>query len=342
MIRRSTNQKCNRKLSNNACLRAMLFGLFAVILVSQPGCQIFGRFRSANRTRIPVAFDAQPTKADLIQHITEQSAKLGRLQSDVRVSLDGMPNLRGTLAIERPNRLRLKAGLLGVTEMGVDVGSNEDRFWVWSRASLPGQPPALFYANHSDYQQSGWKNLIPIEPQWLIDAIGLVSFNPADRHEGPIQRTDGRVEIRSFQTTARGTRTRKCAIDPRYGWVNQQAYYDSTGRLVAYTNALKHTYNAELGVALPAQVQLHVFQPNGQPLKMVVDISEFKPLYSNSQTMWQMPQPEDVQVVDLSKVSTEPLRQQGVVPPTQGRVPQNFRPQEWNRDSRRPLLPRIR
>ena len=246
------------------------------------------------------------------------------------------------MAIERPNRLRLKAGLLGVTEMGVDVGSNEQRFWVLSRAALPGQPPALLFANHDDYQQSGWKNLVPLEPQWLIDAIGMVSFNPADRHEGPYQRADGRVEIRSFQATAKGTRTRICAIDPRYGWVNQQAYYDSAGRRVAYTNAIKHTYVEDLGVALPAQIQLHVYQPNGQEVKLVVDATDYKPLFSNSETMWQMPQPEDVQVVDLSKVSAEPLQQQGVSPASAGRVPQSYRPEQWNRDSRRPLIPRIR
>lgn len=327
---------------NDFGFRAVFLCLLALMVVSQTGCQIFGRFRSQNRTRIPVAFDSQPTKEDLIRHISEQSAKLGRLQSDVRVSIDGMPNLRGTLAIERPNRLRLKAGILGVEAVGVDVGSNEQQFWVLSRASLPGQPPALYFANHADYKQSGWKNLVPLEPQWLIDAIGMVSFNPADQHEGPFQRTDGRVEIRSFQPTATGTRTRICVIDPRYGWVNQQAYYDSSGRRVAYTNAVKHTYVADLGVALPEQVQLHVYQPNGQELKLVVDATDYKPLFSNSDTVWQMPQPEDVQVVDLSKVSTEPLQQQGVTPSSSGRVPQTYRPEEWNRDSRRPLIPRIR
>ena len=335
-----------QKTSSNqttAQWRNLLTVALLALILTQTGCQIFGRFRSNNRNAAPVVFNAQPDKQQLIQHIAGQSAKLGPLQSDVRVSVDGLPTLRGTLAIERPSRLRLKAGLLGVTEMGVDVGSNQDRFWVWTRATLPGQSPALFYANHSDYSQSGWKSVIPLEPQWIIDALGLVDFSPTDHHDGPYQRADGRVEIRSFQQSATGVRTRICAIDPRYGFVNQQAYYDSAGRRVAYTNSINHKYVEDLGVSLPEQIQLHVVQPDGQTLKLVVDATKYKPLFSNSETMWTMPQPEDVQVVDLTKLaspSPAPVTGSSTLSSDQPIIP--HRSQDWNRDSRRPLLPRIR
>lgn len=295
-------------------------------MVTQSGCQIFQRFRSS-QPRIPVAFEQAPSGEQLVSHLNSRAAQVRQLKTNVRVSMDGIPTLRGTLAVERPNRLRLKAGLMGVSEMGVDVGSNDDVFWIWTRASLPGETPALYYSTHEGYRRSAIQNALPIEPAWLIDSLGLVEFLPGDRHEGPFPREDGRVEIRTYRNSSSGSGIRTCVIDPRTGVVVQQSIYDASGRRIAYVNSTSYKPYPELGISLPHQMVLNVDQPGtGQTLSLVVDAEDFElnALYGDSARLFGMPQPSDIPLIDISKAvapdsgTTRPVAvqpQQGYLPP---------------------------
>ena len=124
-----------------------------------------------------MVFEQRPELDQIIANLKSQSDKVRQVRAEVRFPMDGVQGrLRGTMHVERPDRFRFKAGLLGISEMGVDVGSNEELFWIWSRANLPGQPPALYYASHLDYQHSELQQMIPLEPSWIIDALDSSNF----------------------------------------------------------------------------------------------------------------------------------------------------------------------
>lgn len=323
--------------------RTALICVVAMTAISQTGCQIFDRFR--NRQIVaPVAFEAVPTKEQILNHVAQQTANVRQLQTDVRVSVDGLPTLRGTLAVEKPDRMRLKAGLLGVSEMGIDVGSNSDRFWIWSKATQRGMQPAIFFARHSDYQNSEIRQMIPLEPMWLIDALGLVTFSPTDRHEGPFRRKDGRYEIHTYHRRPTGTVTRVSAIDPQFGWINQQAFYDSNGRRIGYVDSIKHEFYPELNVSLPKRIELHFFQPDGTSMRLAVDASAYKlnSMYGDPEKLWSMPNPSDVQIVDLAGAPV----QAAAVEPDRAQAPQARRydhhSSEWYRGPAQPTAPHLR
>ena len=84
----------------------MVWGLMlGLMLASQTGCQLFARFGK----RIPVApvvFQNTPTKEQLIQALNAQSSAVRQLSTNVKVAMDGMPKLRGTLQMEQPGRMR--------------------------------------------------------------------------------------------------------------------------------------------------------------------------------------------------------------------------------------------
>ncbi len=286
--------------------------LLTWLISTQTGCQIFQRFRP-RKTPAPVVFQQPPDQQQLFAHLKTQSQKVKQLKTNVRVSVDGLPTLRGTLVIERPRRLRLKAGLLGVTEMGVDVGSNDDFFWVWTKTALPGETPTLLYANHEAFKNSPIQKSLPLEPSWIIDALGFMEFGPTEHHEGPFQRNDGRYEIRSYRQTASGPTVRVSAIDPIHGWISQQAMYDSSGRRVAYVNSIEHQTYPDIGVSLPQRFEIYVFPTNGQNMKLVVDADDYtlNSLYGDPEKLWAMPDPQDVPKVDLTRVSQSALSQQG-------------------------------
>ena len=277
---------------------------FAALLciASQSGCQIFNRFKAQPRIEAPVAFEQQPTKEQLIQHIITQSENVEQLQTDVRVAVDGMPTLRGNLAIEKPNRLRLNAGLLGVAELGIDVGSNDDVFWFWTKVSNPGQEPGIYFAKHSEYRNSALQHTIPIEPEWLIDALGLMQFEPNDQVAGPFTRpNDGRMELHIYRTVGNQQTLRKTVIDPKFGWIVQQSIYDANGRLMAYATSEKHEHYPDYNISLPSQIKFQAYDPEGNAVGLKVTASRFKinSIYGDPNQLWSMPNPQNVPVFDL-------------------------------------------
>ncbi len=283
-------------------LLLVMFGL----LLSQTGCQVFNRFHA--QSSAPVVFQSAPNQYDLLQHLQAQSDRVQQVEADVKVSMDGMPSLRGTMAIERPDNLRLKAGLMGLTEMGVDVGSNEELFWVWSKVATVNNPSAIYYARHADYQASSMRQAIPLEPQWIIDALGLINFSPADQHTGPFLRQDGQLEIRSTILTAQGPTIRVCVIEPRRGFVTQQSFYDRQNQLVAYVNSSGHDYDSATGVSLPRRIELFVRQPDGETMKLAIDANSYRvnSIYGDRARLWSMPNPGDVQMINIASVTTAP------------------------------------
>lgn len=279
--------------------------ILGVLITSQSGCQIFHRFRS-EQSSAPIVYNQPPSQQDLFQKLTNDAKKVRQLKTSVKVSMDGMPSLKGNLVLERPKRLRLKAGLMGVSEMGVDVGSNDQHFWIWSKASLPGQPPSMMYASHTAYENSAVRAAIPLEPSWLIDALGLIEFDPKDVHRGPFARAvDGRFEIQSFRQTPSGQQVRVTIVDPR-GWVAQQSIYQN-GKLLAYADSIKHKLYTDPGVYLPQRIELHVFQPDGSETKLNVDSGEYSinALYGDPNILWAMPDPADVPRIDITRVSPQ-------------------------------------
>ena len=241
-----------------------------------------------------------PSRQALIQTFNARAAAAKQLNSSVTVKVPGAPKIKGSLQIEFPNRMRLKAGVLGVSEMGVDAGSNDQRFWVWSKMDLPGQPAAMYYANHEEFQNSSLKKQIPLEPQWLIDAIGLVPLDATGQHHGPFAEGNRWKLITVFNQNGR-RQTRVILINSTTGVVEQTSMYDENNQLIAYANATNFKNYQQYGLSLPHRVELHVIQPGQKDYVMKVDLGSYSinSLFGDPAQMWAMPRPQNVKAYDL-------------------------------------------
>ena len=283
-------------------IRIVTTVLVTLFALSTTGCQIFDRFNQRG-VSAPVVLNQTPSLENLIATLNAQSQLVQTLKTNVRVNLDGAPTMRGSLSVERPRRLRMEAGVAGVTAM--DVGSNDDLFWIWSKVALPGQPPTLMYARHVDFETSSIRRQIPLDPTWLIDGLGFTEFKPSEDHRGPFVRpSDGRLEIHTYRQTATGQTIRVCVVDPKTAQILQQTYYDNQGQQVAYLNLVKHKYYEEQGVSLPQRIEIVVSGPGGQTGKMTVNTSDysFRPFYGDPARLWGMPNPSDVSRVNLANI----------------------------------------
>ena len=267
------------------------------------GCQSPRWFKPA-APPIPMAFQAAPTTDSAVSTIRRNTQGVRQLNSNIKVVMDGMPaSATGTLLIERPDRLRMKVGVLGMTNSGIDIGSNDERFWIFNKSSFGGSRPTVFYAKHAEYANSPLHQAIQLRPQWFFDALGLVEFGPDERIEGPFQK-NGNLELIATSKTATGETHRVLTIDAKTGVVLQQALYDSQNRLLGWARSSKHRYYEEHQVTLPQHIELNTIGPDGQPTKLSVQLqsSTINSLYVDPTITWAMPQPADVPVVDLTRV----------------------------------------
>lgn len=311
----------------NPVARVVLVATALCILV--PGLSGCAQFRSmlVRTPEAPVVFQGLPESAQLLASIRANSEAVRQLESDVKITMDGMPTgISGTLLVERPNRLRLKAGILGMTSSGIDIGNNEERFWVFNKSSFGGQTPAIYYARHEDFRNSPLQQSFPVQPQWLIDALGLMDVDQLQNVQGPFRRSDGFLELRATSISSDGTYNRLLTIDPRRGWIVQQAIYDPSNRLIAWSRSTNFRYYAEAQASLPGHVDLHFVGPAQQDSRMAVVLHShnINKLYVDPAVTWQMPQPADVPGIDLTTLDANTMNQilPGQAGPTDGNTSQ--------------------
>ena len=289
--------------SINCSLRSSVCLFFAAAFPTAAKAQLFSFGKK--KDPLPVVFNRTPTQAELVQHITNNNSKFRQLSSDLRISLDGTPKLRGTMQLELPRRLRIKAGVMSMSQLGVDVGSNDQDFWVWTKVNLPNQKAAIFHANHEAFKnaKSSVRQAIPLEPVWLLEGLGLIQFKPTDKHVQYSVTPEGHLLLLTESQTPTGPTYRQTRIDPRHGTVLQQALYDHQNKLIAYTDSKEYKSFPKQGATLPEKVEMHLFQ-NGQETRMVIEASDFQfdSLYGDPNQMWMMPTPKGVPAIDLTNI----------------------------------------
>jgi hypothetical protein len=184
------------------------------------------------------------------------------------------------------------------------LGSNDNLFWLWIRRD---QPPAIYFCHHDQFHRSHVRHILPVEPDWLVAALGVVYLDPAGRHAGPFPLRAGRVEVRSVVPSVGGDLNRISVIHDTYGWVLEQHLYDMQGRRLASAVASRHQYDPVTGTSLPRQVEIQL-PPSG--MAFTIDVGEYlvNSLSGDPLQLWSIPQPEGIPLVDLCGPHTQTPR----------------------------------
>ncbi len=169
------------------------------------------------------------------------------------ISVPGLPSLRALVAYQRQRNFRLRADT-PFTGPEIDLGSNDQLFWFWVKRN---QPPGLFFCRHDQFATSAARPMVPIEPDWLIRALGVVSFEPGIAYEGPIPVSAGRLEVRTPPTVPGGN-TRVTVIDATRGIVLEEHVYNPQGTRLATALLSRHRRDPATGITLPRHVDLHL------------------------------------------------------------------------------------
>lgn len=207
----------------------------------------------------------------------------------------GLPLLSGNIAAERPGRFRLTAGT-AITGQEIDLGSNDELFWIWIRRN---QPPAVYICRHDRFATSNIRQVMPIEPSWLLSALGMVDIDPAQVYDGPLPRGDGTVELKTWLPSSFGRLNRVIVIDARRAWVVEQHIYDESGaKLLASSVAETHRYYPAEQVSLPDRLSIKL-PPSGINLRIDLGAMQINQLPANPSQLWALPTFAGFQQYDL-------------------------------------------
>lgn len=290
------------KPANSVTSAVRISALLALVFCTT-GASCTRTMRSPFAAWQPPAPQVLMTGSSLDQVITAVNANAARIQSlqtnDASITVPGMPGiplLRGKIAAQRPGRFHLVAGT-AITGDEVDMGSNDELFWFWVKRN---EPPALFYARHDQFAGSAAQQLMPIEPQWLLDAMGFAEFRPGDVHNGPVPAGSGKVEITSVMQTRTGQLTKRTVVDATRAWVIEQHVYDAQGTLIASAVAKSHRFYPQANVSLPDKVEIKI-PASELSLSIEMGTVEINTLGENPQ-LWAMPSKPGVPLTDLGAV----------------------------------------
>ncbi|MCC7475890.1 MAG: hypothetical protein IT425_10870 [Pirellulales bacterium] len=265
---------CLFAASGATCQRQLLVNPFAAPGPAAPMVLLEG----ATREQIIAAVNLNSSR---IRSMTATGATIS-----VPGSL-GIPLLSGNLAAERPGRFRLTAGT-AVSGQELDLGSNDELFWLWIRRN---QPPGVYYCRHAQFANSNIRQMMPVEPAWLLAALGMVDIDPAGVIDGPIPSTRGvgTLELRTWLASTSGPLQRVLVIDARRAWVVEQHVYDQAGQtLLASAVAESHRYYPVEQVSLPEVLSLRL-PPANLALKINLGIVQLNAPPTERAQTWVMP-----------------------------------------------------
>lgn len=188
------------------------------------------------------------------------------------ISMPALPKLSATIAFKRERDFRLRASLPIVMGSGLDMGSNDTLFWF----EVPeGMGRTLYYARHDQYRQQTQRSILPVDPSWVTDALGLVQIDPANVIAGPVLRPDGKLELCIKLPGPAGDYKRYCYIDAAGGHVTDQLLYSPAGVRIAESHASNFQYYTDQQCSLPHTVQFSLTPSSGPVLEMRIDVGSY-------------------------------------------------------------------
>ncbi|MBN2578692.1 MAG: hypothetical protein JXB10_06840 [Pirellulales bacterium] len=246
-----------------------------------------------------------PPEPTLAQVIDAVNGNHGRIQSfysnQAAVSGQGFGSLRTTVAYQRQRNFRLSAGT-GLTGTELDVGSNSLYFWYWIRR---GEPPAMYYCRHDQFAASPARHTLPIQPDWLIEALGVTAIDPASNPQGPYRLPDGRLQVVTTRNSPDGPLRKILIIDASQGWILEQQIVNLQNVLLARSVASRYRQDPASGLWMPGVVDI-TCPPAQFAMRLDLGNVQINQLQSADCSLWTMPSISGSPLVDLAHLPPPP------------------------------------
>jgi hypothetical protein len=244
-------------------MRFVAAGLGVCALIVLAGCNTFGFLRPEQQSRGGGSLTEPPSKEALVKYLNDNSERVQTLRCndlDLTCSMGiQTAGLQGKMICQRPRNFLLRAAHWGTTE--VDIGSNNEEFWYWLRHGDPYQ----VHCSYKDLSDGKVRRLpFPFQPEWVIEALGLGTYGPADRYEYDTKDPET-LRLIERTTSPQGTPVRKVIVFRRRE-VPQQSrdpqvtdfllLEDATGKEICAAHITQKQVDRTTGAILPYRVEM--------------------------------------------------------------------------------------
>lgn len=271
------------------------------------GCAFSNPWR-ANRPFAPYspcALGGDATLEQVVAKINENTALMPAWTSNrCRLSPKGLSAVAGSvsasIAVAAPRNFRLRAS--GPGGPVVDIGSNTDEFWFWSQYD---QEPGVKVCSHSDAELATRRMPVPLQPDWVMEALGVTQLDASGLTFEPIPSThsrwlggQSRANLVSYYTASNGAVIRKViVVDTCQGTILRHELKHGETTL-ARAEMRDHRRCPRTGAIYPAAVDLH-WPASGVALTMQFDSVDIAPTGTNP-VIFDRPEIPNTPVIDLA------------------------------------------
>lgn len=240
---------------------------------------------------------------DLVAHLNQNIDQINAWRC-VNVTMTphgmmGLVKLSADLAVERPRNFRLRASI--PTGIVADLGSNDERFWCWMRND---EEPVIVTARHERLAVAQQQLQMPFEPDWLIEALGVIPIDESEVESEKHPTDPKRVFFRRRRRAPDGTSVELVStVDTCRGVIVDHSLSDRSGRIVALANMGEHERDGKTGIVLPHSIDLAWPQAK-MGLKIRMGAIEANP-ESLSAKIFEMPEIANCSVQDIGGEETQ-------------------------------------
>jgi len=281
-------------LASRSSLRAYMMG---IVLFCATGATCIPK-RQLNEFKPVPMFTTPPTLQQLAEALNRTSLVQSLQSNSVSVRVNNETTLNSTLTWMRERNFRMTASVAGFR--GLDLGSNQEAFWMTIRI---GMTPNLFYATHNDFDSQTVRRILPVSPLWLIEALGVTSFDPSTLTQEPVAQADGMIQLTTSVQSAIGPFQRIQVVDPKYGFTRQVFLKDPTGRLVAQAQQSNHEFYSEIQASLPHQVKIQLIPVMDPPIELDISIGSYvlNGMSGNNGSQFAFPNTNGFQLINIAE-----------------------------------------
>lgn len=292
---------------------SVVISLF-VCISGATGCQWLQRitYIKPPTTKPPIVLAQNASLDEVINAVNNNNAKKQRfVATNASLNIEGAPmSLNSNIAYEYPRKCRATGEALVSKEF--DIGSNDELFWVWFK-----QDPqkAIYFSRHDQYESSPMRDAFQINPDWLVEAMGVTVFQPSPRetHQLVVRTAEGHWKIETKRPTQLGTYTKLTTVDGQTACVLMQELYNPSGRLVASAVSQNHAVDLTTNITYPETVDM-IVSMQGQQVAMRlsmgnVQFNQSRPFLADA---FVMPNYPDTKRVDIATQTSIPGVQQVV------------------------------
>jgi hypothetical protein len=220
----------------------------------------------------PPPSNKTPTAEQLVQYLNDNAGRVQNFKCD-NLSMTAYQGLQsvgmtGKIWLEKSRNLRLVADAAGNREF--DMGSNDQEFWFWIARN---KPPYQFYCAYKDLKDA--RNMpLPFQPDWMMEAIGLGPYGPADKYK--LEQDNDTLRLVEKTTSPLGAPLRKVIVfnrrpvqAPNPQMLACQLFDDSNGKEIGSVKILETQLVGKDNGIMPKRLELQMNQPDAK-MKMVM------------------------------------------------------------------------